>query len=355
MTDDPATTGPATTSPATTGSGMTREQVQDVVRTATRAPSVHNTQPWRFSTRSDGVDLHADTSRQLEVLDPDGRQLHLSCGAALLHARVAARAQGLDVRVELFPDSADPGHLAALHLSPGSPATSAETRLAEAIDLRHTHRDRFEDRLLEDGLVDELRRSAEAEGAMLRPVRGEDDLIALEVLLSKADQYERGDPEHQAELARWVTSEARSDGIPASVLPADAQRGSSLRLRNFAPDEPVCDGGAAPAAEHPDVLVVASRDDSPESWLRAGMALDAVLLLAASAGVLAQPLGQVTDVQAFRQRLAAALSMVGVPQIVLRVGYADSTGGTSRRGLKDVLDVDAPAPTRNDSEAESDG
>lgn len=333
MTDNRATTGPAAT-----GSGMTREQVQDVVRTATRAPSVHNTQPWRFTTRADGVDLHADTGRLLEVLDPDGRQLHLSCGAALLHARVAARAQGLDVRVELFPDD-DAGHLAAVHLAPGDPATDSEALLADAIERRHTHRERFEDRLLEDGLVDELRRSAEAEGAMLRPVRGEDDLIALEVLLSRADQYERNDPEHQAELARWVTPEARSDGIPQSVLPTDPQRGSSLRLRNFSPDEPVNDGGAAPPAEHPDVLVVASRDDSPESWLRAGMALDAVLLRAAAAGVLAQPLGQVTDVPAFRQRLAAALSMVGVPQIVLRVGYAASTGGTSRRGLEDVLDA----------------
>lgn len=343
MGADPGRVGKG--SPMTTGSGTapgaipaTNEQVQNVVRAATRAPSVHNTQPWRFVTRSDGVDLHADTSRRLQVLDPDGRQLHLSCGATLMHARVAARSLGVSVRVELFPDGDDPGHLATVHLSAGDPATEAETGLAEAIGRRHTYRGRFDDRLLDDGLLDELRLAAEAEGATLRPVRGEDDLIALEVLLSKADQYERADPEYRAELAHWVTPDAQQDGIPAEALPTDPERGSSLRLRNFAAQDVVVDGGSAPPVERPDVLLLASDDDSPESWLRSGMALDAVLLRAAAAGVLAQPLGQVTDVPVFRQRLAAALSLVGTPQIVLRVGYAAASGGTSRRGLEDVLD-----------------
>ncbi len=321
---------------------MTEEQVRDVVRAATRAPSVHNTQPWRFVTRDDGFDLHADTGRRLQVLDPDGRQLHLSCGAALMHARVAARAMGLDARVELLPDADDSVHLATVHLSPGAPVTETEIALAEAIKRRHTHRDRFEEGPLDDGLLDELRVAAEAEGAMLRPLRDEDDLLSLEVLLSRADRYERHDPEHREELAQWVTSEAGPDGIPASALSTETQRGSSLRLRCFSAEQVTPEDGTSPPppplAEHPEVLVVYSHDDSPRSWLRAGMALDAVLLRAAVHGVLAQPLGQVTDVPAFRHRLGAVLSLVGVPQIVLRAGRAASTGSTGRRGLDDVLD-----------------
>ena len=105
------------------------------------APSVHNTQPWRFSSYEDGLDLWADEARRLPVLDPERRQLHLSCGAALLHARVAARAPGLDPDAQLLPTSDDPTHLARLRLTRGSSPSPAEQLLAEAILLRHTYRD----------------------------------------------------------------------------------------------------------------------------------------------------------------------------------------------------------------------
>ena len=95
------------------------EQLRHVVQTAGLAPSVHNTQPWRFVERSDGLELRADASRRLAVLDADGRQLHLSCGAALLHARLAARALGLDVEVQLLPDPDDPERLADLRITRG--------------------------------------------------------------------------------------------------------------------------------------------------------------------------------------------------------------------------------------------
>lgn len=320
------------------------EQIRKVVSAATRAPSVHNTQPWRFSAGPDSLDLYADQARRLAVVDPSGRQVDLSCGAALFHARAAARGLGLDVQVAVLPDPAVPDLLARLRLAPGTSASAAELELAAAIDQRHTFRDAFEDRVVPDRLIERLRLVAEAEGAVLRPVTEPDDLVELEVLLSSADAAEEGNEGYRQELASWVGKDAGSaDGVPTSALASEeGDRGSSLRLRDFAltrPDLGTRSAAGPPVAEHPAVVVLATDRDDRRAWLQAGQALGAVLLVATSSGLLAQPLGQVTDLPGHRARLRSALGMVGVPQLVLRMGFARGAQAdeTPRRPLGDVL------------------
>src|SRR3978361_204080 len=75
---------------------------------ATRAPSVHNTQPWRFHTSLGDWQRFPPASRQLQALDPTGRQLVISCGCALMNARLSIAAQGLAADVERFPEPGQP-------------------------------------------------------------------------------------------------------------------------------------------------------------------------------------------------------------------------------------------------------
>lgn len=357
--DGPLATGTLGPVPATCGrtgsagsrggsmpAALPRETVEHVVWSAGLAPSVHNTQPWRFTTSDDVLDLHADRRRQLSVLDPDGRQLHLSCGAALEHARVCARALGLDADVALLPDPADPDHLARLVLSPGEPPTAAEAALADAAVRRHTHRSAFAPGHVPEDVLEVLRAAVDREGAGLRAVTDEDDRVALTVLLSHADAEEERDEDYRRELAAWAGIEGSPDeGIPAEVVDATSGQGSSLTLRRFPTAEPPPPGEDPPPAEHADVLVVVTRHDAPRDWLQAGQALGALLLHATLHGLGAQPLGQVTDKDAYRHRLAVALGLAGVPQMALRVGYARSTGpATRRRRVSETLDRSTATP-----------
>ncbi len=308
--------------------------VRHVVEAATLAPSVHNTQPWRFVTQAAGFDVYADPARQLAVLDPSGRQLHLSCGAALAHARVAARAVGADAAVELLPTD-DPTLLARVRLSSGPPAVDSEVVLAQALLTRYTGRGVYDDKPVQPALLDALQAVVEREGAMLRYVRGE-EMVELEVLLSEADAREQRDPNYRRELASWV-HDGGDDGVPSDALADLAGRGSSLRLRDFSLSSPEQGSGQAPVAEHPDVAVLTTVGDSPQQWLRAGQAIGLLLLHAAVQGVQGQPLGQVTDTEGPRRRLSAALGLIGVPQLVLRLGYGHGHVATTRRALGDVL------------------
>jgi len=311
-------------------------ELRHIVQAAGLAPSVHNTQPWTFLVRPTGLTLRAEVNRRLKVLDPDGRQLHLSCGAALFHARAAARAMGLDVAVQLLPDPADPEHLADLRLSEGAPADADEIRLAAAMLHRHTSRGAFDSRPVPRLLRDRMLLDAEREGALLREVVSEDDLIEVAVLVSRADSAEEGNPAYRDELAQWVHQDnATGDGMRPSDLQAAA--GSELRQRDFTLAAPAATDGSAPAAEHPLVIVLATVADDPTAWLRAGLALAAVLLRAADQGVQAQPLGQVTDQLAYRLRLRGALGMLEMPQLVLRMGYGPPAPATVRRDLDEVL------------------
>jgi hypothetical protein len=111
------------------------------VEHALRAPSVHNTQPWRWRFRAGGVDLYADRGRHLAATDPDGRDLLLSCGAALHHLRVALAAGGLAVAVERTPDPEDADHLATVTITAGPP-DPADAALFREIPRRRTDRRR---------------------------------------------------------------------------------------------------------------------------------------------------------------------------------------------------------------------
>lgn len=90
------------------------------------------------------------------------------------------------------------------------------------------------------------------------------------------------------------------------------------------------------------VLVLTTEGDDALAWLRAGQALAAVLLAAADADVQAQPLGQLTDSPAYRSQLRALLNLVGIPQLVLRMGSSTTAHALTPR--RDVTDVLVPLP-----------
>jgi len=324
---------------------MDGDLARRVVELATRAPSVHNTQPWRFVAAGDRLDLHADRDRQLTVLDPTGRQLVLSCGAALGFARVAVRALGLGCRVELLPHDGDLDHLARLLVGAPRSAPPDDVALARAIGRRRTVRDRFDHRRLPAAARDRLDRDAAADGAWLRWVDSTEDRAALAVLADRADRIERADPAVRAELARWRhDAPSAADGIPVTVLPQlpAALRATDVPLREFEPTDGGPDGGDPQhlplPAERPDLVVLGTRYDGPVSWLQAGAATARLLLRATTLGVAASPLTQVLDLPWTRQRLRTELRLEGHPQMVLRLGYARLDGPqTPRRPVAEVL------------------
>ena len=290
---------------------------------ALRAPSILNTQPWRWRVADGVLELHADPGRKLEIIDPERRQLTISCGAALHHATTALAAAGCVVEVQRLPEANQPDLLARIRCTQRRPPDPADIWRYQTIAIRHTDRRLFTDREVPEELVGKLRDVAEAQRAHLHRVK-RDDVPALASAVAQAQSAELADPMYRAELRHWTQRPAGSnDGVSAETTTPTTQR--TVPLREFTLDRPgelqTISGHDTAAA----YAILAGDSDEPDSWLRGGEALSAVLLTAVHEGLSASPISDVTEITGTRTVLQQLLGGTGYPYLALRFGIGDPT------------------------------
>lgn len=307
---------------------------------ATLAPSVHNTQPWRFALDHNRLDLYADPSRQLRVLDPTGRQLTVSCGCAVFNARVALAAAGVEVRVERFPDPDRPVLVARLtavdHVEGYVDPIGA---LDAVIELRQTNRRQFAEEPVPAEVIDSLERAAGAEDTRLFVVRSDEHRLAVARLSQQADGIQNLDPAYRAEIRAWTSDDPSSrDGVPAMAVPhVDGAAEDEIPIRDFDSRGVGWLPSRTRSSRRQCLLLLGTDADDSQSWLRAGEGLERVLLEITRQGFVASPLTQVVEVPSARATLRRELGMRMHPHVLLRVGRAPLTPATRRRRLVDVL------------------
>ena len=284
------------------------------------APSVHNTQPWRWLVGARTLELYAERARQLRAIDAEGRMLASSCGAALHHARVALAAQGYAATIERLPDGGRSDLLARITLGERIAVDPAMMRRYQTTLVRQTDRRPVPDRLIDVATLDVLTRAVVAEGLNLQ-VLHPDQVIELAAAVSRAQTAEAVDPAQREELARWVGG-VRADGVgvPDEVIPSDAPQ-TTVPEREFGRV------GTLPPGEGHDAsavyAVLHAWADTLEAWLRGGEALSAVWLAAVEEGLSLLPFSAPIEVAGPRQVLRHLLAEIGYPVMVVRLGLAD--------------------------------
>ncbi|WP_460356652.1 Acg family FMN-binding oxidoreductase [Mycobacterium sp. ZZG] len=317
------------------------EVITDAVALASRAPSLHNSQPWRWVTDGVAVMLFLDDAAAPRHTDPTGRELVISCGAALDHFRVAMAAAGWRANTDRFPNPNNRDHLASVDFSPMDFVTDAHRRRADAILRRHTDRLPFAEPPDWDGFLRELAQAPGTAGVSLHvlPDEARAALVKASELTRAARRY---DSDYHAELVGWTADVEVAEGIPSSALLSPAERDDTDIGRDF-PPAGHGDRRAEITEDRAKVVVLSTGDDDRDSLLRCGEMLSSFLLDATMVGLATCTLSHLTEIAESRKTVAGLTGAQSSPQLLIRVGSAPADRGleppTPRRAVSDVLQV----------------
>ncbi|TDO51128.1 nitroreductase family protein [Kribbella sp. VKM Ac-2571] len=315
---------------------LPKEHIDVLLAAAVAAPSMHNTQPWRFEIDGHVIDVYLDGSRTLPAEDPTGRAMRIAAGAATFNLRCAAESLGYGTWFGLAPyPKEEPDLLARIVIEPSATRNDELRDLAVQIPYRHTDRNPSDTTPVAEGTRISLMQAACAEGAQLTWLADDDVHKVLDLVLD-TDLREIGDWHRRAERAHWVGGERTAEGIPSSALgPRSATYPAAVRDMGTRPTDRV--RVERQFEQHPDLAVLSTGLDEPSDQVAAGAALERVLLTATRDGVSASFLNQPLEYDDLRRRVQRLTGLPGHAHMIIRFGHHRSGSATARRPLAEFL------------------
>lgn len=318
--------------------------VERAVRLAGRAPSLHNSQPWLWRYDGHTLRLYAVPERMLPTTDSGGRQLLLSCGAALDHLRVAVAAAGWRPSVDRFPNPNERNHLANITFHRSVIVTDAERARAEAVQRRYTERlplaapQSWAD-------FEGILQSISEPGDAVVDVLPENSRPALAHAARMATSLRRYDSDYHAELHWWTGHVISATGVPSGALVGRGEQDRVAINRPFPAKSTEPGRCTETEDDHAAVLVLSTASDTASDIVRCGEVLSSVLLEATVAGYATCPLTNLTEMARSRALIRSMVGERNLPQILIRIGglpQRDSPPArTPRLPLEQILSLDA--------------
>ena len=305
------------------------ERLKYLINYAVLAPSTHNTQPWLFRVNDVTVDILADRSRALPVIDPDDRGLLISCGAASGTLSKALDAVGLVHNLTFLPDPYEADLVARIVVQNElAPRTDWKNTL-NAIRSRKTIRNGFKEKVLKKAdtqFIEEHNVVDRAHVRLLDSIKDETELLQA---IREAESERMTDKHYIRENASWThpLRNRSRDGIPELAN----QVGSSQNL--WSPHGLIGDESERISR----IAVVVSPSNKPLNWLRSGFEMAVTLVEAAKRGLNAAIIIHPLQNSDIRGRLQSILNTDWTAQVLLRIGFAEHAPVTARRALADVM------------------
>jgi nitroreductase len=314
--------------------------IEDAVRMACRAPSLHNSQPWQWVFDRGQLRLFLDPSRVMDT-DHSAREALISCGAVLDHLRIAMAAAGWQSHIDRFPEPSSANHLASIGFTPTDFVTERDRRLAGAIEARRTDRLPFS-AVTEWQRFEAVVASSANRQAVHLQIVADNARPSLEEAAHIAESLRMYDTLYHNELHWWTAPFEPSEGIPYTAL-VSAAEGDRVGVGRAFPVPRRPERRLEIPEDHAKILLLSTDDDTRADALAAGEALSATLLECTMAGLATCPVTHLTELSVTRELIRSLIDHhdAAMPQVLIRVGVIPVTEKvpppTPRRPLSAVL------------------
>jgi len=317
-----------------------QQQMEFLLQYAILAPSSHNAQPWMFRIASDGVEVFADYSRRLGVVDPADRELLMSIGAAITNLRVAAAHFGFEASVTYTQTPESPELVAFVAFRETCAADPELRKLFPAIKERHTNRQLFEQEAVDPEVLARVCDVVERFHETLRLILPHDKTRVAE-LASFADRQQMSQPSYRDELAGWVhgSDDKRADGMAADGLGiAGAFSGAAEWVLRHVDVGPLQAKRDRELIESATALIVVTAEDDRVSLVAAGEVVERLLLTITREGLHYSFFNGPIELEELRDRIATLIGTKRPAQLLLRIGHARATvRPMPRRPVEEVV------------------
>jgi nitroreductase len=318
-----------------TTKSVTKDEVGILLAAAGQAPSMHNTQPWRFEINGPVIDVLLDADRTLPAADPGNRFIRVGLGAAAFNLRVAAAMLGHETTIAIDPDPATPDVVVRIFLADRKVPVAGLSSLYGELRRRYTYRGPMLGRPISDTMLDRLTAAARAERADLRWL-DDGQRAGLDSIIRAADDRDVHEEDRLHERLQWIGGDRTTEGVPDSVLGPQPTRPAAVR--DLSAGFAVPHRAQAVFEAKPLIAIFGTVDDDEQAWVRVGLALERVLLTATSYDLAASFLNQALEYPSLRDQVRTLIGHDTWPQLIIRIGYpAEGSGLTPRRPWNETL------------------
>jgi hypothetical protein len=321
--------------------GTLEDRMKFLLRYAILAPSGPNTQPWKFAIGDSTVSVFADLLRSLPFVDPSNRTLYMSVGCAVANLLAAGLHFGFQPTVNYFPRSQKNDPVAEVRFTevPGR-VSSEDNDLFSEILKRHTTKDRYVDKSLDESVLKDLEGCIDQPGFHVHYMTDEASRSRMADLVAGAHRIQLSKKEFRRNLGEWLRNNwtTEPDGMPLYTfgVPDAVALGFPAAFKEFDLSDAVIyrDSGLIHGCGALGVLT--SDQDDKLAWAKCGVMLERLLLKATGHDLYASFFSQPIGLPELRGELEAAINL-GHPQLLFSLGHAKPVRHTPRRALEDVI------------------
>lgn len=316
------------------------ETLLKIIKYAAKAPSGHNTQPWKFKIRNDEIFVLPDFTRSLPVVDSDYHALYISLGCALENLLIAANEFNFNTEVEFSGDKSKPHIVVKLN----AVHDTEKSGLCEYIVKRQVTRIKFRPEKVPGSLLSEM--FNEAEGVHVKLFLTEEEIGSLAPYIIEGNSLQFGNKAFVSELVNWLRfSEkevmTKGDGIwTASMgLPNMGRFIGNFVMKNFV--------SAGSEEKRLKKLISASagfalfmvENNDPYHWIRLGQSFQRFGLAATKYQVSHSHLNMPCEELQVRDKMIRGLQLKDLtPLLLIRFGYSEPMPYSFRRSFYTLLE-----------------